>query len=159
MSARQLKSPYNFYSAYILIDNIIACGDKNRFSDKILWWIYTLTPHSEYECPVSAFWSLGIAAVATTFEHYQLSRGIIKIATIQSCSLSSSVGKWVRENAGLSMDAKILLVLLFTLGLVLADDSELPSIPTTFSCSLFQPNQTLNLEIVSQENKPELYTL
>lgn len=53
------------------------------------------------------------------------------------------------------MDAKILLVLLFTLGLVLADDSQLPSLPTTFSCSLFQPNQTLNLEEVSQENNPE----
>lgn len=57
------------------------------------------------------------------------------------------------------MDAKILLVLLFTLGLVLADDSELPSLPTTFSCSLFQPNQTLNLEEVSQENNPEPYQL
>lgn len=65
----------------------------------------------------------------------------------------------MRENAGLAMDAKILLVLLFTLGLVLGDDSELPSIPTTFSCSLFQPNQTLNLEIVRLENKPELYPL
>lgn len=57
------------------------------------------------------------------------------------------------------MDAKILLVLLFTLGLVLADDSQLPSLPTTFSCSLFQPNQTLNLEEVSQENNPEPYQL
>lgn len=57
------------------------------------------------------------------------------------------------------MDAKIFLVLLFTLGLVLADNSELPSLPTSFSCSLYQPNQTLNLEVVSQENNPEPYKL
>lgn len=35
-SARQLKKQFNSFSANILIDNSIACGDKNRFSDKIL---------------------------------------------------------------------------------------------------------------------------